>query len=59
MPSRSQLNNYLDGYGASASYYYGFGGAFSGNAAGAVINVGVGVVGGVATPGAVNNQINK
>lgn len=59
MSSRSQLNNYLDGYGASASYYYGFGGAFSGNAAGAAISVGVGVGGGATTPGSVNNQINK
>jgi RHS repeat-associated protein len=58
MSSRSQLNNYLDGYGASASYYYGFGGAFAGNAAGAAINVGVGIGGGATTPGSVNNQIN-
>ncbi|SDG71496.1 RHS repeat-associated core domain-containing protein [Pseudomonas benzenivorans] len=59
MPSRSQLNNYLDGYGASASYYSGVGGAFSGNTAGAAINVGVGVGGGAATPGSVNNQVNR
>lgn len=30
-PSKLQLNNYLTGYGASTSYYYGFGGAFAGN----------------------------
>ncbi|WP_277344426.1 RHS repeat-associated core domain-containing protein, partial [Metapseudomonas otitidis] len=59
MPSRSQLNNYLDGYGASASYYYGPGGGIAGNTAGAAINVGVGVGGGAATPGSVNNQANR
>jgi len=59
MPSRSQLNNYLDGYGASASYYYGAGGAFSGNTAGAAVNVGIGVGGGAVTPGSVNIQSNR
>lgn len=58
IPSKLQLNNYLTGYGASTSYYYGFGGAFAGNAAGAAINIGVGI-GGAITPGSVNSQTNK
>lgn len=56
MPSRSQLNNYLDGYSASASYGVG---AVTGNTAGAAVNVGVGIGGGAATPGSVNNQVNR
>jgi RHS repeat-associated protein len=41
MPSRSQLNNYLDSYGASAGYYSVIGGGVAGNTAGGAINVGV------------------
>jgi RHS repeat-associated protein len=59
MPSRSQLNDYLNGYAATASYYFGVGGAFAGNTVGAAINVGMGIGGGAATPGSVNNQVNS
>jgi hypothetical protein len=44
-PSRSQLNNFLKGYSASAGGYLGFGGVYSVNPSGQAINLGVGAGG--------------
>ena len=55
-PSRSDLNNYLDGYSAGAGGYWGVGGGVSMNPSGSAINLGVGFGGAGAVPGANNHR---
>lgn len=52
LPSQSQLNEHLNGYSASAGYYYLVGGGAAVSPAGAAVNVGVGVGGAAVVPGA-------
>ncbi len=51
-PSKSELNNFLEGWGLSGGFYDIFGGEVVANSAGTAVNVGAGIGGGAGvTPG--------
>lgn len=50
-PSKSELNNFLEGWGVSGGFYDIFGGEVVTNSAGTAVNVGAGIGGAGVTPG--------